>query len=374
VEPRRRTENGVYYVRIDGKRVSLGTRDKKAAILATRELERRKADPSYAKAHGVTLEDACDAFLREAPIAGNRAKPPAAATLEMWRLHCGHFVGVWGHDAALASIDAAAVERYIAQRRAELIPGKRADRPRVSAATVDKELSTLRKVLAAAHRRGEFHRDPDTLMPARQPSGKRLTRALTWEQVPRLLDAWGAREDRAATCAFIVGLGADKAALRTARSADFDFARGVVLVRGTKTERRYAEVPIVPPFGALVRRAHAYLLTREAQGLVGFPEWLRGNASRDLAAACVRAELPRVTLRDLRRTCGQILRARGVAPHLIGAVLRHTDGRMAELHYATLKAEDTGELVRAAMVAARPETTHSHAQCVGNGEFSACCG
>jgi integrase len=360
VRPYRR-ENGVYYVRVDGRRVSLKTTNRRTAEVAVTELERRRASPAYARAHAVTFADACAAFLRDAPTAGNRARPPAKATIEMWRFHVGHFRRLVGDGVALAAVDGAEVECYIAARRAEPVPGKRPDRPNVSAATVDKELSTLRKILTAAARRGEYHHPLDAVIPAKAGGGRRLERALTWpDEVERFFAALAAWPARRAICAFVLGLGADVACILNARCSDFDLDRGVVLLRGTKTARRHAEVPIVAPFGDLVREAYAWL---SAHGR--FPQWQ--NSARDLARICRSAGVPRVTLRDLRRTFGRVQRARGVPPNLIGAMLRHTDGRMAELHYAGIGAADVGRLVAAAHVTASDtEATQRVCEAVGN--------
>jgi integrase len=345
----RRRENGVYYVRVDGRRVSLHTRNARTAQAKVDELERRAADPAYARAHGVTLDAACAAFVRDAPVAGNRAKPPALPTIDMWRLHCGHFVRVIGPSTPLAAVDAAAVEAYIAKRRSEPVNGKAPGRPRVGASTVAKELSTLRKVLAAAARRGEYHHRLDAVFPERAPTaGAPGTRSLQWSAVPAFLAAFD-RWDRAAACAFVLGLGADKACLATARADDFDWRRGVVLVRGTKTAKRFAEVPIVEPFTELVARAWRFL-----RGHGTFGPWR--NSTRDIALACRRAGLPRVTLRDLRRTFGETLRSAGAPAGLIGEMLRHADGRMAERVYAKIGAEALRTLVvRATVLPTLPE-------------------
>jgi integrase len=66
---------------------------------------------------------------------------------------------------------------------------------------------------------------------------------------------------------------------------------------------------------------------------------------RDIAAACRRAGVPRVTPRDLRRSHGKALAAAGVAPHLIGRMLRHTDSRMAERTYAVPERFDIGRQI-----------------------------
>lgn len=322
----------VYWCQYQGKRRSLKTTDREAAKLAFAELQRKLADPSYARAHTVTVAEACKAWgesLLERP------KPPAAGTLEMYGYHMGHFRRIFRESTPLAALDAEAIDAYVAKRRSEYRPGKDPNRSRVGPNTVSKELWTLRKILTYAKRRGWYHQSLDAVMPDHAPPDyEPLDRALTWEQVPLLL-----REltpARRAIAAFVIGLGADKCAVPRAQLVDF--GEHDVLVRGTKNSKRWARVPIVPPFAALVRLARWWLWRNGS-----FPD-LR-NWSRELAYACGRAGLPRVTLRDLRRTHGKVLRARGVSPQLIGAMLRHADGRMAERVYAQLGAQDLGKLV-----------------------------
>jgi integrase len=166
-----------------------------------------------------------------------------------------------------------------------------------------------------------------------------LSRALTLEQVPLLLAEL--EPARAATCAYVVALAADWCAVERAERGDLgglDACNLLCLVRGTKNAKRWADVPIVPPFQELAEVARAWLAEHGA-----FPAW--GNSVRDLAAACKRAGLPRVTIRDLRRTHGQILASRGVAPHLIGGMLRHSDSRMAETTYGQRTRADVGRQV-----------------------------
>jgi hypothetical protein len=146
---------------------------------------------------------------------------------------------------------------------------------------------------------------------------------------------------RVATCAFVVATGADWCAVERAERSDLgglDHCNLMVLIRGTKNARRWAEVPIVHPFQQFSEIARAYLAKRGS-----FPAW--GNSMRDLAAACKRAGLPRITIRDLRRTYGKILAAHDVDPHLIGSMLRQADGRMAERVYARPERTDIGRRV-----------------------------
>jgi integrase len=329
-----------YWYQWRGERKTLTVSSKPAADAAFAEVQRRAVDPSYRAAHETSLAAVLELWLAALPTLRNRSKPMSPATLEMYGYHVGHFVRIVGGDTPIALVDAAAIDRYVATRRSETIGGtlKKPSTKRVSPHTVSKELYTWGQVLGFAYRRGLTSVPPDRVLPDTVAAEYvPLERALTWEQVPVLLA--GLPEPRAATCAFIVGLGADWACVEPARPEDFD--AGSVLLRGSKNYRRWQRVPIVPPFEPCVAFA-AWWLERNGS----FPAW--GNATRDLAAVCARLELPRVTPRDLRRTFGRVLRARGVEPQLIGPLLRHADGRMAERVYAGLGVDDLGRLVREA--------------------------
>jgi integrase len=265
----------------------------------------------------------------------------------MYGVHFAHLCRLIGGDLPLAKVDATAVDHYIAARRAERVgkalTERKPDRRRaVSANTVAKELGTLRQVLALGLRRGWFSRQLEQVLPSRSGSAYvPLQRALTLEQVPRLLAQLS--EARAATCAYIIALAADWCAVERAEARDFggpDWCARLVLVRGTKNAKRWAEVPIVSPFGELADRARRWLLAHGS-----FPKWGKQRC-RDLAAACKRAALHRVTPRDLRRTHGQVLADRGVPPYLIGEMLRHADGRMAERTYGQRTREAVGRQVQ----------------------------
>lgn len=330
----KRGKQGIYWAQHKGERFSLGTTDRQAAELSFKEHQRRAASPSYQAAHETSLEHACREWLKAVPTLDNRKRPPSPGTIEMYGFHVGHFVRLIGAGKPLVAIVPTTIDEYISARRTELIPGKHTTRT-VSASTVSKELGTLRQVLHFAARKGWHDTSLETLFPSRVPiEYEPGTRHLTLDQIPALLGALSA--ERAATCAFVIGLGADACAIPRARSEDFGSA--TVLVRGTKNSARWAKVPVVEPFTSLVEQARSYV---EKHGR--FTEWT--NSVRDLAAACERARLPRITLRDLRRSHGMILRARGVSPHLIGAMLRHTDSRMAERVYGRTTPETLGVLV-----------------------------
>jgi integrase len=320
-----------YWLQYKGERTSLGTADPEAAILAARDRHRSAADPTYAAARETTLLAACEEWQLAAPTAGNREKPPSPHTLAMQRTHMGHLCRILGDDLQLARLDVAARERYVRERRTEGV-GK-LGRKRVKATTVDKELGTLRKVLRHAAEQGRYHHPIDVVIPPAAGVWVPLERALTLEQVPLLLAQLSPR--RAATCAYIVAFGADWCAVERAERWDIGTERichRAALIRGTKNSKRWAEVPIVPPFGPFAELARQWLVTNGS-----LYTW--GKGDRSLERACTRAGVPRVTPRDLRRTHGQILADRGVPPFLIGEMLRHSDSRMAERAYGQRKRE-----------------------------------
>lgn len=260
----------------------------------------------------------------------------------MLAYHVGHFRRILGDATPLETVDAETVDKYIRRRRSEAIPRTNPVRY-VSAKTVANEIGTLRQVLRHAARAGKYARSLDAVLPARlSPEYKPLERALSEAQIPALLAALPAK--RAAAAAFVVGLGADRCAIARARIADFDLTSDppTVLVRGTKNARRWARVPVLGPFAGYVAMAAGWLTEHGS-----FGEWR--NAPRDLAAACQAAGVPRVTLRDLRRSFGRILRAQGVPPSLLAELLRHADGRMAERVYGRLTPADVGNLAAAAI-------------------------
>jgi integrase len=334
----RRNGGPVYWIQHKGRRFSLKTTDAEAALLAAQRAHRKAADPTYAAASEKALGAVAENWLTFTPTDGNRRKPPSPETLEMYSYHIGHLNRLIGAETPLVAVDADAIDRYVRARREETI-GKEG-RKQVSARTVDKELGTLRQILRFALRRGWYHKPLEAVLPESAGGAyEPLNRWLPLDGVRLLLAQLP--EARAATCAYIVATNADWSAVERAERYDLGTARmctRTVMVRGSKNPKRWREVPVVAPFGDLLEQPRAWLLAHGS-----FPPW--GNSTRDLAAACKRAGVPRVTVRDLRRSHGKILRARGVSPHLIGSMLGHVDSRMAELVYARIEPEDLARLV-----------------------------
>jgi integrase len=304
--------NGWYWFRHGKHRKPLHTQDEREAKKRAEILWRKLADPDYRPTHETTIAAASDVLAAEKRRAGR-----AAGTVTMIERHGKHFARLWGEAHPLHLIDATAIDRYIARREAEgAVPH-----------TVHKELSTLRGVLRSAKRRDEFRGDIEAIFPEYARKWTPGTRALTSVELLRLLAVLPA--ERRALCAFIVATAADLASAFAARKTDVELATWRVRVRGTKTSKRARVVPVAAPFRAMLREAYDYL---------PFRAW--GNVRRDLEVACRRAEVPRVTPRDLRRTCSSILRNEyGVAPQYLAGVLGHADSRMVELVYGRLEVD-----------------------------------
>jgi integrase len=314
----------------DGKRSyrSTGQQDRQAAEAVLRELERRAANPAYAAAHTTTLGAALERLIRD-----RKFKARADATLTFYRAKAGHLVRLLGAGTPLAKVDACAVDDYVEKRLDE----------GAARNTISKELTTLRATLKVAKRRGEFSGDIDQVMPEGFSAGyKPRERFLSPAEATALLAEL--IPDRAARVAFIIGTGARLGESDRAMRVDVDLARGVVRLRGTKTESSRRTVPLAKVNHELV--AHAVKYGEGEDGLL-FTPW--GNVRRDLEAACERAGIPKVSPNDLRRTCATWMRNEGVPTDAIGAFLGHRDSRMVERVYGRLSPDALGSILRRQM-------------------------
>ncbi len=302
----------IYYFEFRGKRYATGLTDRRAAEAWQREWERRYADPAYAATHQTTLTDVL-VWHQDAKKQAQRSPH----TLKRIEQFAGHLVRILGDELPIARIDYETVQHYITER----------ERDAAAQTTIAKELSALRGALKGAKRKKKYSGDLDAIFPEEysgqsKPGKRALALDQTWQLVEYL------EEERAAVVAFIVATGADLGSVFTAQPGDIELEPPVrVKVRGTKTGYRDRVVPV--PWDEFVA-----LLTLAAPH-VPFRPW--GNVRRDLEVACRALDLTRVTPRDLRRTCGQILRREfGVPPALIAPYLGHADARMVEKVYGTI--------------------------------------
>lgn len=309
-------------------RKSTGRRDKLAARLEKRRLERLYADPNYFASHETKIKDAVSRFIED-----RRRRGRAEGTITMYDQKAGHINRLFGAEAPLASINASRIDWYIGKREGE---GAKKH-------TIYKELVTLRGILKIAKRRNEFPYDISAIMPVGY-SADYVPRQTyhTREQLEKLLGELGPR--RAAQVAYAVATGARRAELFRARRSDVE--GGYAALRGSKTEKSRRTIPIVDLFADLIERA----LRDAPGGDLLFKPW--GNARRDIIRACERAGVPRVTWNDLRRTFASLLRQQGAGLDDLADLLGHKDTTMVRRVYG----QDTPERLRESL---RRSLSHS---------------
>jgi integrase len=305
--------------------------DERAAVLFANEQERIAANPRYRDAAGATLMPAIEAAQLEL-----QRRKRAPGTIAQFTSKAGHFIRLWGADMLLSKINAVKVEEYIATRESE--QGIR-EGSKVQPVTIKAELSKLSLILKVARHHGLFEEELVKVFPilysSKHKPRKRWCTLLELQALFSHVEPY-----HAAHLAFIVASGARRGESQRAERTDVDWARGVVRVRGTKTEGADADVPITILTEPLLRWALANAPNKEG---VLFRSW--HNLNRDVAAACVRAGIPRVSPNDLRRTLGKWHRNAGVIPSQIAGMLRHTTSKLAETTYATLDGEHLGKLL-----------------------------
>lgn len=318
----RRKGSKIWYVQWRNRRTSLGTTDETAAQLKFRDLQRRDADPTYRVADpDATLGRELTEFIDR-----QRERGRAPDTIRMYELHQRSLCAVLGEHTPIAQVDAEAVERYVSVRTAA----------KASKSYRWKEICTLRGALKRARKQGRYPWALDQVMPDDlQPAYKPGTRHLLLPDLVLLMAEL--KPKRRAVVAFVVATGADKASIWRAKPGDFEATS--IRVHGSKTSARARVVPRLAVFAALAEEAEA-----------GAPYEPWASARRDLARACKRAGVDRVTLRDLRRSTGRILRAAGVDPSLIGPMLGHAPGsRVTAQTYAQIQPAELGALIDGAV-------------------------
>ena len=327
-----------------GERRSTGCKDKEAARLRARDLERRAADPNYKAAHETTVADAIEAFLQDRKIKGR-----AGGTLHCYEVKTGHLARLLGEGTTLARINAEVVDKYLLDRQLE----------GASANTLGKELTALRGMLKIMRRRGRYHQEVAAVLPERWETGYQPRETSLSLPQARALIAHLARAERtdgkestthrAAWAAFALATGARRGEIERARREDIDLRAGTVLIRGSKTEKSWRTIPVMP----FAQEFLAAALTWGAgAGRRLVKPW--ANVVRDLEVACEALSLPRVTPNDLRRTLSTWLHASGVEASLIAEVLGHTDSRMVEKVYGRLSPQQLGAAIGARVAMSAP--------------------
>lgn len=320
-----------WYLRgtVNGERIEKcsGLTDKKAAEAWAREYQRDLADPERAArrvAEAFTVQQAVDLTLAR-HLAEHRAGNLAAASVEFYERKLGRVLDGLGPDTPLALIDARAVDDYIAKRRAD----------DASQHTIAKELHQLEVTLRLAKRRDLWHGDVDKVMPVDfSPRYEPKTRALSVAEVLRVVAALD--PDRGAWVALAAGAGAELAALERAERGDWTEGRDVVVVRGTKNDRRARVVPIVlPACRDLVRFAFA---NGAGEGQRLLAPW--GKNWRDLQLVASKLKVEPFSLHTLRHSFATWHLAAGFSWDDTARACGHADTKMLHRIYGHMTPDE----------------------------------
>lgn len=243
--------------------------------------------------------------------------------------HCylaraGHLVRLLG-AVPLTSLHLDQVQAYLDTRVAE----------GAARETIRKEVCVIRRALDLAHRRGIPGPAAGDVLPRFRTRYVPRKLWLTPEQVAYL--AAQLSPLRRVWLYVVVYTGARLSELIRLDWQDVNFASGQAHVRGRKTVQSDRFVPLHPRLLALLseNRRHRGPL------LASWP-----NVRRDLAAACKRAGVPKVTPNDLRRTFASWLVQAGESSYVVSQLLGHSSSQMVEKVYGRLAQQTLRDAVQ----------------------------
>lgn len=320
---------GMWHVRTDpvtGRQASTGCRTLDAAREWRKQREIAAANPAHAAAQAATVGEWCRKLLA-AKIASR-----SEGTVGYSRTKLGHWVRLH-EQTRLADVNPGLIDEYVTRRREE---GSGNDR------TISKEIGEFLQVLKLAKRSGCFPGDIESLRPRDlDDTYVPIDRWLQGPEVTLLLTKL--EPHRGAFVALCVGLGVRKSEAFSLTPAQIDTVNWRAFIAGTKTDGSRRWVPILTPFRQLVAAALPYLPLQP---------W--GKVSRDLAVACRRAGVRRVSPNDLRRSQATMLAEAGVPPDVIRRLLGHTTTKLVEQVYARPRAEIIGQQAEEKLVGVAP--------------------
>ncbi len=255
----------------------------------------------------------------------------------MYRDRGGHVARLLGADDVNA-LDSARVGEYADERTSE----------GASPETVRKELVTIKRALETAKEHGHFLGEPRATMPRWRVRYVPRKRWLTPAELDKLLAALGNDRHRrwVLLAVYTGGRYSEVAAITW---ADVDRRAGTIRVAGTKTDGSDRHVPIPAPLKPLLTHPGA-----PGEAVAG--TWPK--VCRDLARACTKAKVPRVSPNDLRRTYASWLVQAGTSSYVVAQLLGHKTSRMVELVYGRLSPETLATAVKSLPRAGRKLLSH----------------
>ncbi len=329
------------------------------------DMLRVAADPADRAPDDLSLFVALDRLLT-----ARRSLGRSEQTVVFYTNKGRHLLRLLGAETPVARLTADDVRTYVATRRAE----------KASKHTVHHELTTLKAALRLARADKLYRGDPAELMPlglevGYKPRRRYLTQAEAWALVEAMATPEPLRgksqpetaAGRSAHVAFILGTACRWGESVRARREDVDLKRGLVRLRGTKTERADRVIPIVGPARPFLE--YALLRAPGASGLLfkhwGGPlvaiqyGWWRARGHRDnkgrpkkaAEARLRRQDDPnrKLSPNDLRRSLPTWCRQAGVSLDLIADILGHATTTMVRRVYGVQTPEAIGASIDLAL-------------------------
>lgn len=301
-------------------RASTCQRDRAAAVIAARELERTNAIAGARKNETLTLEKAIAMKITSLEMSGRSAE-----TIKWHASRGKHLLRLLGRNRKVSELTIVDTTRYVETRLSEGYHRH----------TIQKEIRTLTESLSVAKTLGQYSGNPGRLRPkelrgAYDPGDMFLESA---DECSRLISAV-APSRRYHVLAYLQ-LGLRRSELFRIYPTDVNLVRGDVHVRGTKTEGADRVIPLSPSARAMFET----LLPSAEPDRPIFSIWSTGSCIRDLKAACKRAELPPLCFNDLRRTFCSLMWSAGVSPQHCAALMGHKSLDMVTRVYGRLSAK-----------------------------------
>jgi len=194
--------------------------------------------------------------------------------------------------------------------------------------TINKSLNAVSRALRVAWERGLTQQDHSREI-ARLPENNARERVLTLDEVQRLADS---ASDQVRIGIWI-GLytGMRRREILNLNQSHIGEDTLTIPAANAKT-RKMRTIPIVPPARPWITQVPLKITTE------GF--------KTSFARARVKAKLPDVQFRDLRRSCGTMLVRAGVDLYVVSRILGHSSTAVTQKHYAHLLVEQLKDGMR----------------------------
>ena len=210
-----------------------------------------------------------------------------------------------------------------------VVPGAKKASPKIngsSASLINKCIDALRRMLDIAVERGQLPGNPlcpRGLKLKNTPRKPNLPEAAKLAEIFSEIERGGGgfSRDAADFCRFLAYTGCRLSEANGVTWADVDFKRGILHVRGSKTEAANREVPLIPAAKALLERLYAIRSVEPKEMVLAV-----GEAGKSLARACHKQGVEALTHHDLRDAFATSAIEAGVDIPTVAAWLGHADG------------------------------------------------